>query len=73
LALRLLLVSGSETFGSAGAWAHARTPRNLVTRKREEPEIENEALGKIRGLIEDETAIRNVSAEHHDPRVRRAA
>jgi len=36
-------------------------------------EIENEALGKIRGLIEDETAIRNVSAEHHDPRVRRAA
>jgi len=29
----------SETFGSAGAWAHARTPRNLVTRKREEPVI----------------------------------
>jgi len=32
-------------------------------------EIENEALGKICRLIQDETAVRNVSPEHHDPRV----
>jgi len=32
-------------------------------------EIENKALGEICGLIKDKTAIRNVSAEHHDPRV----
>jgi hypothetical protein len=31
-------------------------------------EIENEALGEICGLIKDEAAIRNVSAEHHDPK-----
>jgi len=35
-------------------------------------EVENEALGEICGLIQDETAIRNVSAEHHDPRVHSA-
>jgi len=36
-------------------------------------EIENETLGKIRGFIKDEAAVRNVSAEHHDPRVHSAA
>lgn len=32
-------------------------------------EIENEALGEICRLIQDETAVRNVSPEHHNPRV----